>query len=263
MTAPLGRRRCEVAGVEDVGAYRLVRLADPGGPPPAPGQFVMVACVEGWGAGDRERPYLPRALSVMRSIGEEFHLLLDDVGPGTARLRALVEGEEVWITGPLGVGFTTPADGRRALLVGGGVGVPPLVGLQDALRSLAIPQHALVGFRDAEHAVAAQLMESADVATDNGAVGHHGLVTELLTRELDADPAVTVYSCGPPGLLEAVRAICEEREIPAQLALESPMACGYGACYGCVVATRDAGYVRICVDGPVLDASRIVAGAIR
>jgi dihydroorotate dehydrogenase electron transfer subunit len=93
------------------------------------------------------------------------------------------------------------------------------------------------------------------VATDDGSAGHHGLVTDLLAAELDAEPHATVYACGPPAMLEAVRALCAAREVPAQLALEAGMACGFGACFGCVVPTRDGGYVRLCVDGPVLAAA--------
>ena len=95
-------------------------------------------------------------------------------------------------------------------------------------------------------------MPGARVATDDGSVGQHGLVTELLRAELGA--GVEVYACGPPPMLEAVRALCAEHDVPAQLALESGMACGFGACFGCVVPTRE-GYVRLCVDGPVLDAA--------
>jgi NAD(P)H-flavin reductase len=85
-------------------------------------------------------------------------------------------------------------------------------------------------------------------------VGHQGFVTELLREELDRDPEATIYACGPPPMLEAVRALCAERDVPAQLAMESGMACGFGACMGCVVQTKH-GYVRLCVDGPVVDAA--------
>jgi dihydroorotate dehydrogenase electron transfer subunit len=94
------------------------------------------------------------------------------------------------------------------------------------------------------------------VVTDDGSVGRRAFVTELLREELDSDPAARVYACGPPAMLEAVRALCAERETPAQLALESGMACGFGACFGCVVPTHE-GYLRLCVDGPVLDARRL------
>jgi NAD(P)H-flavin reductase len=83
-------------------------------------------------------------------------------------------------------------------------------------------------------------------------------VTDLLARELDGGAHATVYACGPPPMLEAVRALCAERGVPGQLALESGMACGYGACFGCVVETKT-GYKRLCVDGPVLDAVELEA----
>jgi NAD(P)H-flavin reductase len=95
------------------------------------------------------------------------------------------------------------------------------------------------------------------VATDDGSVGHHGAVTGLLARELEsADGPVAVSACGPAAMLEAVRALCSDRGVPAQLALEAPMACGFGACFGCVVATVD-GYARVCVEGPVFPAERL------
>ena len=106
----------------------------------------------------------------------------------------------------------------------------------------------------------AALLPGARVATDDGSVGHHGLVTELLRSELGCDPRAVVYACGPPPMLEAVRALCAAEGVPAQLALESGMACGFGACFGCVVPTRG-GYVRLCVDGPVLDAAELEAVA--
>lgn len=252
-TAPLGRRLLTVTGMDVLGAYRVLRVAD-SGPPPQPGQFAMLAAAEGWGAGEDERPFLPRAFSVARWSEGEAHYLLEDVGPGTHRLCALRAGDDVWVLGPLGVGFTAPADGRRAILVGGGVGIAPLAIWQDALGEATT---VLLGFRDAARAVGAALLSDTRVATDDGSIGHHGLVTDLLAAELDRDAHATVYACGPAPMLEATRALCAGRAVPAQLALESGMACGYGACFGCVVPTRDGGYVRVCVDGPVLDAASL------
>jgi NAD(P)H-flavin reductase len=112
----------------------------------------------------------------------------------------------------------------------------------------------LLGFRDASRAAGAALLRDPVLATDDGSVGHHGLVTELLAAELDADPHAVVYACVPAGMLEGVRALCAERRVPAQLALEAAMACGFGACFGCVVPRRAGGYLRVCLDGPVIDA---------
>jgi dihydroorotate dehydrogenase electron transfer subunit len=125
------------------------------------------------------------------------------------------------------------------VLVGGGVGIAPLVILSEALGGA----ETLLGFRDAAHAEGAALIPGARVATDDGSVGHHGFVTDLL----ESDGDVELYACGPPPMLDAIAAL----GVPAQLAMESGMACGFGACFGCVVPTTD-GYVRLCVDGPVI-----------
>ncbi|HVF79957.1 MAG TPA: dihydroorotate dehydrogenase electron transfer subunit [Solirubrobacteraceae bacterium] len=257
--APLGRRRVVVTSCDDVGAYRVVDAADPDGPVPAAGQFYMLAAVHCWGATENERPFLPRAFSFLRADAGALRFMFEDVGPGTRRLAELTAGDELWVTGPLGEGFRAPnpsPPARRPLLAGGGIGVPPLAAWAT---ELGTRPRALLGFRDREHAAGAAVMSDAEVtvATEDGSVGHHGLVTELLAAELARDPHAIVYSCGPPRMLEAVRALCMEHDVPAQLALEAGMACGFGACYGCVVPVRDGGYVRVCVDGPVLDADRL------
>jgi dihydroorotate dehydrogenase electron transfer subunit len=281
-TAPFGRRLLDVTGMDELGAYRVLRIADADGreedgqPPsrraPVPGQFTMLAAAARWGGGTDERPYLARAFSIARWRDGEAHYLLEDVGPGTKRLCELTAGNRVWALGPLGQGFSAPADGRRALLVGGGVGIAPLAIWQDALASGAGLAHGLadtapaadepatmvlLGFRDGARAQGAGLLRGAHVATDDGSVGRHGLVTELLAEELEQDAHATVYACGPPPMLETVRAICAAGRVPAQLALEAGMACGFGACYGCVVPRRGGGYLRVCVDGPVIDAAEL------
>jgi dihydroorotate dehydrogenase electron transfer subunit len=255
--APFARRRLEVAGVDQLGAYRLLRVRDPDGPAPLAGQFAMLAAVERWGGGEDERPYLTRAFSVARWRDREAHFLLEDVGPGSQRLCELRAGEALWVLGPLGRSFTLPGEGaRRALLVGGGAGIAPLAILQDQLEEHlpGFSVRVLLGFRDRQRAQGGSLLRDARVATDDGSVGERGLVTEQLREELEDAPA-SVYACGPAPMLEAVRALCAERGVRAELALEAPMACGFGACYGCAVARRGGGYLRVCVDGPVLDAS--------
>jgi len=254
--APFGRRRGVIEANRAAGAYRVLEVTDPAGPAPRPGQFYMLAAAERWGGGDAGtrgeavgRPFLPRAFSFLRAGDGRLEFLLEDVGPGTHRLGELQPGDGLWLTGPLGIGFARPEDGRAPVLVGGGIGIVPLAGWQDEVGGPA-----LLGFRSAAHAEAAALLADADVATDDGSVGHHGPVTDLLAESLDADPEAVVYACGPPAMLEAVRALCAGRGVPAQLAMESGMACGFGACFGCVVPTRE-GYVRLCLDGPVLDAA--------
>jgi dihydroorotate dehydrogenase electron transfer subunit len=252
--APPERRVAAIVANEEVGAYRLLRALDSDGPPdPRPGQFYMLAAAEGWGGGAGERPYLPRAFSYARARpadrGVVLEFLLEAIGPGTERLGALEPGEGLALVGPLGVGFDLGSP-RGALLVGGGIGVAPLLCLSEALGPDA---EVVLGFRSAAHAAAADLFDTVTVVTDDGSVGRRALVTEVLGQRLAADSGSAVYACGPPAMLEGVRALCAERGVPAQLALESGMACGFGACFGCVVSTRQ-GFVRLCVDGPVLDA---------
>jgi hypothetical protein len=158
------------------GAYTVLRVADPHGPMPGAGQFYMLAAAEGWGGGEDERPFLPRAFSVLRATGaRELHFLLEDVGPGTARLCELDMGDGMWVAGPFGNGFAPGAPGRRPVLCGGGAGIAPLGIWQDELGPDAT---VLLGFRDAAHAEGAAVVADARLATDDGSVGHHGLVTE-------------------------------------------------------------------------------------
>jgi dihydroorotate dehydrogenase electron transfer subunit len=252
--APFARRLLTVTGMHALGeVYRVLTVADDG-PDPEPGQFAMLAAAERWGGGEDERPYLPRAFSIARRGPGESQFLLEDVGPGTRRLCELSEGDGLWSLGPLGVGFRAPIDGRRAILVGGGVGIAPLAILQDRLEG---EPAVLLGFRDGARCAGRELLRDAAVACDDGSAGHHGPVTDLLLSELERDRHAVVYACGPAAMLEAVRAICAARGVPAQLALEAGMACGFGACFGCAVPRRGGGYLRVCVDGPVIDAGEL------
>jgi dihydroorotate dehydrogenase electron transfer subunit len=255
--APLGRRLCRVTGREAVGPYVLVAAADPDGPEPAPGQFYMLSAAAGWG-GESGRPHLGRAFSVCRTRDGRLEFLLEAIGPGTERLAELDEGDGLWLVGPLGIGFTEPPAGSRALLVGGGIGIAPLVIWAEALAGPGLSSRlSLLGFRSGEYAEAADLVPGQMlVATDDGTGPdvHHGVVTDLLERELAGTDVV--YACGPPPMLEAVRRICVARGVEGQLALEAGMACGFGACFGCVVATRT-GFRRLCLDGPVVRAAEL------
>ena len=256
--APPERRVATVSGVERLGAYHLITAHDASGPrDPRPGQFYMLAADACWGGAGDDRPYLPRAFSYARAHvepdGVSLGFLLEAIGPGTELLAALAPDDGLALVGPLGIGFRPPPDGAKPVLVGGGIGVAPLLCLQEELDEPTV----LLGFRSAAHAQAAAVFSGEpQVVTDDGSVGRQALVTELLAAELDAGSEAAIYACGPPAMLEAVRGLCAERGVAAQLALESGMACGFGACFGCVVPTTD-GYLRLCVDGPVLDADRL------
>jgi dihydroorotate dehydrogenase electron transfer subunit len=214
------RERARVVAVEAIGAYSLVRLRRGGLEPGSPGQFFML-----------EAPGcpLPRALSLSSAPAGELAFLVDPSGRGTRALAALERGEEIAVFGPLGRGFRL--DLARPLLVGGGIGIAPFPYLSEALEH----PPAVLGFRSARHAEAAVLVPGAEVVVDPE------LVTEAIPLDRD------VLACGPEPMLRALRELCPG----AQLAWEAPMACGYGACYGCVVEL-DGTLKRLCVEGPVL-----------
>ena len=269
MTAPFGRRLCEVAGNEVSGGYRIFSLLDREGPAPEPGQFYMLASERSWGEGGG-RPFLPRAISVAEAApakeGVRLDFLVEGVGPGTDRLCELEAGDEAWVTGPLGNSFSTPKQvnpaAAGAILVGGGIGIAPMAIWRRHLVERGIPLRVLLGFRNQEHSggldelfcAGSTLCPDVRLATEDGHAGHQGYVTDLLATMLTGDDAASavVYSCGPPAMLEAVAALCQEHGVAYQLADESPMACGFGACYGCAVPKPGGGYLRLCVDGPVL-----------
>ncbi|MGB1582260.1 MAG: hypothetical protein ACPHCI_00560 [Solirubrobacterales bacterium] len=274
--APFGRRPAAVSARSDHGPYVSLSVRDSVGPRPLAGQFYMLQTAADWGGGDDGRPYLPRALSFARVEQEGDALLLDflleDVGPGTHRITELDVSDELLIAGPFGNGFDLNA-ASWPVLVAGGIGLAPIVALDDEIRDLdGVRAATFVGMRTNEHAEAvAHYGLEHELATEDGSGGVRGYVTELLGPLLSVDSAGstngaghTVYACGPPAMLEAIRSLCTEHEVACQLAMESGMACGFGACFGCVVPTHD-GYTRLCVDGPVLDAGKLdtalVAGA--
>jgi dihydroorotate dehydrogenase (NAD+) catalytic subunit len=277
MSAPFGRRLCAVAENRASGGYRVFSLVDREGPQPQPGQFYMLATGESW-AGDGSRPFLPRAISVAETgpakEGTRLDFLVEGIGPGTDRLCALEPGENVWVTGPLGNAFVEPREvnpgAAGAILVGGGIGVAPLALLRRRLGERGIPLRVLLGFRNEAYSGGLELFcgsggdlcPEVRLASEDGHRGHQGYVTDLLATMLAGDDAQTavVYSCGPPAMLDAVARLCESRGVPYALAEESPMACGFGACFGCAVPKPGGGYMRLCVDGPVTSAGGAVGG---
>jgi dihydroorotate dehydrogenase (NAD+) catalytic subunit len=278
MSAPFGRRLCEVSANAISGGYRIFSLLYREGPIPAPGQFYMLASERGWGEGGG-RPYLPRAISVAETApakgGVRLDFLVESVGPGTDRLCELEPGEGVWVTGPLGNHFELPKQvnpaAAGAILVGGGIGIAPMAIWRRHLVERGIPLRVLLGFRNQAHSgglnelfcSGGNLCPDIKLASEDGHAGHQGYVTDLLLQLLEGDDATSavVYSCGPPAMLEAVANLCTDRGVSYQLAEESPMACGFGACFGCAVPRHDGdGYIRLCVDGPVTSAGGTVGG---
>ena len=217
------RERRKVVTAEQVGPYTLLRVERGGLEAGIPGQFFML-----------EAPgrLLPRPMSLCLATEGELAFLIDPIGPGTRALCALSRGDELAILGPLGNGFRL--DVERPLLVGGGIGIAPFPYLSEVLGG----PPALLGFRSEWHAEAAALVPDAEVVLEPT------YVTEAIP------PGHDVLACGPEPMLEAVRRLAPD----AQLAWEAPMACGYGACYGCAVEVGGR-LRRLCVDGPVLVAA--------
>jgi dihydroorotate dehydrogenase electron transfer subunit len=267
--APPGRRRCEITENRKAGGYRIFSALDLTGPEPHAGQFYMLAAADTWGQRNG-RPYLPRAFSVaeatLAEAGVRLDFLVEAVGPGTERLAELRPGDGLWVTGPLGRPFSPPRElapgATGAILVGGGIGLAPLAILRRQLAERGVPLRTLLGFRDRQHSGGVdELFSCCEVrlATEDGHAGHRGFVTDLLAVLLEGDDAASavVYACGPPAMLETVRALCAERGVAAELAMETPMACGFGGCFGCAVPLASGGYMRLCTDGPVLNAADV------
>lgn len=223
-TAEARRQRLAVLASEEIGPYTLLRLERGGLEAGIPGQFFML-----------EAPgrLLPRPMSLCGAAEGELAFLIDPVGPGTRALCELRPGDEIHVLGPLGNGFDL--DVEQPLLVAGGIGIAPMPYLSAVLGG----PPAILGFRSERHAeAAARLLPGAEVVVD----------PTFVTDALPADPG-DVLACGPEPMLAALAAIVPS----AQLAREAPMACGYGACWGCVVELGGR-YRRLCVEGPVVRA---------
>ena len=219
--------------------------------PIAPGQFVEIL-VE-----DEPRVMLRRPISVhdADAAAGTLSLLIQIVGNGTRRMAGLKVGDSLNVVYPLGNGFTTdiPA-GSKALLVGGGAGTAPLLHLSKELKAKGVQCTILLGGRTASLIpVQDDFRPYGDLllATDDGSLGHHGIVT---THPAFADSYDIIYTCGPTPMMKAVARSAAQRAIRCEVSLENMMACGVGACLCCVTDT-DQGHRCVCKDGPVFDIS--------
>lgn len=204
-------------------------------------------------------PLLPRPMSLagIDPDGGRVSILYRVVGSGTTALAKLGPGDRLRVMGPLGNGFPDP-EGKRAVLVAGGTGIAPLL----PLLKLTAPESQLL-YGAAEGAQMVDVDGPAagrvrvQLATEDGSRGHQGLVTDLLERTLPESGAGVIYACGPRPMLAQVARQAFRLGVPAWVSLEERMACGVGACLGCSVMT-DAGYRRVCRDGPVFSAREVV-----
>ncbi|MEE8556876.1 MAG: dihydroorotate dehydrogenase electron transfer subunit [Myxococcota bacterium] len=220
-------------------------LEVPGWPGHRPGQFAMLTLDP---RGGRLDPLLGRPMAVYRGDGKNLEFRFKVVGRGTRALSEVARGSEVGVVGPLGNGFDPAPAG--SVLVGGGTGIASLFGLAAGspgqVRVLlgGRTRADLLGYPDFE-----ALDLDLEVATEDGSLGHKGLVTELCR----AEPGQTLIACGPLGMMRAVAGIANRAGARCVVCLESPMACGFGICLGCAVPTRD-GFCYVCTAGPVFDA---------
>ncbi len=212
-----------------------------------PGQFVSLYCADG-------AKLLPRPISICEINKPEGTLTLvyRIAGKGTLEFSGLKAGDYVELLGPLGNGF--PLEGKQTMVVGGGIGVPPMLELA---RQLPDPVIAVMGYRNDETFLAEEFTDEADlyIATDDGSIGTHGTVVDAIKEnELTAD---VVYACGPKPMLRALKEYCLANNMKLYVSMEERMACGVGACLGCVCQSTevdDHSHVnnkRVCKDGPV------------
>ncbi|MHB9112868.1 MAG: dihydroorotate dehydrogenase electron transfer subunit [Thermoleophilia bacterium] len=262
---------CPVVESRPVGAYRLVSfVAREVAALARPGQFLMVRA-----AGQSLDPLLPRPLGVHEIDSDLVKILIEPVGRGTISLAGMRVGDRLSVLGPLGNGFDLTGKGP-ALVAAGGIGAAPLAFVARSLAARGRDVHCLLGFRTRGQAVVAELFRNlpVEVYTEDGSMGKKGLVSEPLSDMLCAldgtdafsadaenscaagDHAAEIFACGPDAMLAAVDRICRDCGAIAQVSVAAHMACGVGACQGCVIKTVD-GYRRACSEGPVFLASDI------
>ncbi|MCK5912779.1 MAG: dihydroorotate dehydrogenase electron transfer subunit [Desulfuromusa sp.] len=252
------------------GYYRMKILAPGYHELAKPGQFVMFRVQRSL------PPLLRRPFGIFR-VGflpadcdsmppkEFIELIYKVVGSGTEIMQGLHQGYPVELLGPLGEGFDLGDPEEEKILVGGGIGLVPLYMLAEKLVETSSVR-LLMGGRTRDDIITVTEFERLGVetyvSTEDGSLGEEGLVTQVLERKLDKYPKATVFACGPMPMIDAVEKICSERETPLQVSLEALMACGVGACLGCVVkgaghTVEEPRYLCTCTSGPVFAAEEL------
>lgn len=227
-----------------------------------PGQFVNIKCGEG------AQPLLRRPLSISGADTENgrYELIFGVRGTGTGLLARKRPGDLLDVLGPLGNHFDLDAKYRRIAVVGGGLGIFPLLFLLN--KSGAEVKKAYLGFRSASCAVLEKefrrASDSLEIATDDGSRGEKGFVTDLIIRDMNAGQYDMIYICGPAPMMRKIAEAANAKGIGCQVSMEERMGCGFGACFACVCKTRRDGggwqYSHVCKDGPVFSGSDIYGG---
>ena len=236
-----------------VGIYSMTVNCPPIAVQAQAGQFVHIR-VEGC--------TLRRPISICEFDEKTIRLVFEVRGEGTARLAKLCAGNEIDLLGPLGNGFPLLEREKKVIVVGGGIGVPPLLQVAAYYRKTTA---ALLGFRTSSAMILkgdfAEKGSDVRVATDDGSFGHHGFVTELLEERLKEAKADLICACGPMGMLKGIVATAEQYQTPVKVSLEERMGCGVGACLVCACKTVKDGreiYSHVCKDGPIFDGDEVV-----
>jgi len=226
-----------------------------------PGQFVMVR------TSQEHYPLLRRPFSIFYADKTNIDIFFQKVGIGTHLLGKMEPAEVLDIIGPLGKGFTIKegSRGKPVALVGGGRGIAPLYFLAHRLRAQGIDAKFYYGGKSVtDLPLKARIQENkyaVSCSTEDGSFGFKGLITEVFESELDDLRPTVIYACGPDAMLQRIAQTAKEKNIPAELSLESIMGCGFGACWGCVKKIKKEGessWTKICEEGPVLAADKIV-----
>ena len=250
---PEFQEKCRVASIDQLASdvYRLTIHAPLIAAAAYPGQFVMVR------VADRYDPLLRRPFSIhQQSSGGTLGLLFKAIGKGTDILATVAVGDSLDLIGPLGRGFDLERK-RPVCIIGGGMGIAPLFFLARQLQlSDRQPErdHVLLGSRKSDELalLAGEFVDlgyPVQTATDDGSMGHHGFIPDLLDAFL---PVVSrVYTCGPHPMMKTIVEKCQQADVSCQVSLETHMACGLGACLGCTVPGVDGRYVHVCRQGPV------------
>jgi len=247
---------------ENWGDYFLFSLASPAMAPQAqPGQFIMVRTAQG------HHPLLRRPFSIFDADTTNIDIFFQKVGIGTRLLSKMEPGDVLDIIGPLGKGFTIEENnhGKSVALVGGGRGIAPLYFLAHKLRVRGIEAKLYYGGKCLTDLPLKNRIEGESFAvscsTEDGSYGFNGLITEFFALEIDDLQPAVIYACGPEAMLQKIAQTAKERNIPAELSLESMMGCGFGVCWGCVKKIQkddEASWTKICEEGPVLAADKIL-----
>lgn len=226
-----------------------------------PGQFLNIK------TSDKEELLLRRPFGIHKVRGKNIEILYEVLGKGTEALSGRRAGEYLDVIGPLGSGFnhfSLPTTRHSPILVAGGMGVAPLVFLAERLKKQK--PIVLIGAKTKKQILCIEEFKkfgcSVKIATDDGSLGFHGRVSQLLKEFLRLtinQERITIYACGPKPMLKEIAHISKKQNISAQVSLEEHMACGIGACLGCVVNTTK-GYKRVCKEGPVFKADEIIWG---